>query len=92
MPGSATPPKTELDSPTEKIHDDYVAPATANNNYVTGWKLTVVCVAVALACFLMLIDTMIISTVNALQFRDTEVGLTLRPRLFPLAGHPTHHR
>jgi hypothetical protein len=71
MEAHAMPPKTEVDSPVmddspkETMHGD--APVEASNDYVTGWKLIVVCVAVALACFLMLIDTMIISTVSTLH-------------------------
>ena len=72
MQDSATPPKKELDSPPEKVHDGSNAtPAADSNDYVTGWKLTVVCVAVALACFLMLIDTMNISTVSELLPQST---------------------
>jgi hypothetical protein len=54
--------KHELPLDTER--DD--APKDASINYVTGWKLVVVVAGVALACFLMLIDTMIISTVSPL--------------------------
>jgi hypothetical protein len=94
MEDHATPPKPEADSPvknespTETMQDD--APEDVSNDYVTGWKLVVVCVAVALACFLMLIDTMIISTVSTLH-PHTTLKLTLY-LLFPFAGHSTHYR
>lgn len=32
--------------------------------YVSGWKLVIVIASIALSCFLMLLDTMIISTVS----------------------------
>lgn len=49
-------------------------PKDASNDYVTGWRLVVICVAVALACFLMLIDTMIISTVSRLHSYSNSVN------------------
>ncbi len=70
-------PKTEVVAPVEQdlklesepMHID--APTDASNHYVVGWKLAIIVAGVALACFLMLIDTMIISTVSKLYRHST---------------------
>jgi hypothetical protein len=52
------PPPSASDSPhIEKQQDE-------GAKYITGYKLAIVVACVALSCFLMLLDTMIISTVS----------------------------
>lgn len=48
----------KLDDTTPDEDDDAAA-----SEYVTGFKLAIIVASVALACFLMLLDTMVISTV-----------------------------
>lgn len=38
-------------------------------DYVSGWKLAIVIASIALSCFLMLLDTMIISTVSHFEVK-----------------------
>ena len=59
--------KRESSLVTEPV--DTLPNATISES-VTGWKLVVVVASVALACFLMLIDTMIISTVCTHSFHQ----------------------
>lgn len=59
------------------------------NEYVTGIKLVLIVASVALACFLMLLDTMVVSTVSKL-FAELPRGvysLTRWPK-----GDSTYHR
>lgn len=59
---SAAEEKPTLDtSDQEASNIDVVSDSEAH--YVTGFKLALVVASVALACFLMLLDTMVISTV-----------------------------
>jgi hypothetical protein len=44
--------------------------------YVTGVKLGIVCASVALACFLMLVDTTVVSTVSIIR-RDSLENYTI---------------
>ena len=69
--------------------------------YVTGIKLAIIVASVALACFLMLLDTMVISTVSTLTIkidlpshlhRDTSTLLTGPSVSITRKGHSTHHR
>ncbi|KAH6845699.1 major facilitator superfamily domain-containing protein [Chaetomium sp. MPI-CAGE-AT-0009] len=55
-PDSRTPPSEEPSVPDKEV----IKPEEPE--YVTGFKLAIIVASVALACFLMLLDTMIIST------------------------------
>jgi hypothetical protein len=59
--------------------------------YVTGFKLVIIVASVALACFLMLLDTMIISTV-CLAMPHRQSSRRLHGILVFLAGNSTHYR
>lgn len=62
MPSRSRPPDNKEDGDVDiKSHDE--------NEYVTGFKLALIVGSCALACFLMLLDTMVISTVNRYSFR-----------------------
>jgi hypothetical protein len=52
-----TPPAPEMDAGTHSLPPENPAP-----EYVTGIKLIVIFASVALSCFLMLLDTMVVST------------------------------
>ncbi|KAI3390912.1 hypothetical protein diail_8425, partial [Diaporthe ilicicola] len=55
--------QSNLDNLTFQDHGDKEQSAQGEGSqYVTGYKLAVVVASVALSCFLMLLDTMIIST------------------------------
>jgi hypothetical protein len=47
------------------------------NEYVTGYKLSLIVGSVALACFLMLLDTMVISTASRLFLRLVQIQRNL---------------
>lgn len=62
---SADASNTEASIPGPKEAGPSVEAGLANGpEYVTGFKLALVIGSLALACFLMLLDTMIISTVS----------------------------
>lgn len=57
-PETGTPPSEDPSVPDKEV----IQPD--EQEYVTGFKLAIIVASVALACFLMLLDTMIISTVS----------------------------
>jgi hypothetical protein len=81
---------TGITQTTEKSSGGGKVPQAAEDNfqgaepqdidieYVTGYKLAIVVVCVALSCFLMLLDAMIISTVNWVPARTMQSGQCTR--------------
>lgn len=49
-----------------------------NNEYIAGLELVLVMVSLTLTCFLMLLDTSIISTVSGLAYFDRSADFTQR--------------
>jgi hypothetical protein len=62
--GDVTKLQSEGDSDGSQTGTPDLKPCDTNE-YVTGFKLAIVVASVALACFLMLVDTMVISTASS---------------------------
>lgn len=80
-PETGTPPSVNPSVPDKEV----VTPD--ESEYVTGFKLAIIVASVALACFLMLLDTMIISTVGFAKPYPQPSR-----HLHGLVGNSTHHR
>jgi hypothetical protein len=80
----------DVQPPTEDIQSNPIEknPQDDGVEYLTGLKLAVVVASVALSCFLMLLDNLIVSTVSRLQ-----VSICVRVlELIRLLGNSAHHR
>lgn len=59
--------------------------------YVTGFKLGVIVASVALGCFLLLVDTMVISTVRVSDSLDLLHSAHGKQTLIPQTGYSADH-
>lgn len=66
----APPVETPVLDPDDKEMGKVGINTNSDTEYVTGFKLVLIVGSVALACFLMLLDTMVISTVMLPKFNS----------------------